>query len=62
MFIIVYQSRRQLHNLLTSVRVLKIFNIHAPFISRKVSTVDSAPWYDKEYRDLGKFVEKQNIE
>ena len=27
-----------------------LVDIHAPLISRKVSTVDSAPWFDKEYR------------
>lgn len=31
-----------------------LVDIHAPLISRKVSTVDSAPWFDKEYRDLRK--------
>ena len=27
---------------------------HAPFLEKKISVIDSAPWFDKEYRDLRK--------
>ena len=31
-----------------------LLNTHAPLQTRNVSTIDSAPWFDKEYRELRK--------
>ena len=35
-----------------------LVDLHAPLVSRKISTVESAPWFDKEYRELRKIRRK----
>ena len=41
----------------TAVRILKddmtnLLDCHAPLVTKKISIIDSAPWFDKEYRSL----------
>ena len=42
----------QVHDLTVSFGCL--LDQHAPFVSKKVAVVDSAPWFDTEYRELRK--------
>ena len=42
----------QVHDLTTSFGCL--LDQHAPFVTKKVAVVDSAPWFDTEYRELRK--------
>ena len=42
----------QVHDLTTAVGYL--LDQHAPFVTKKVAVVDSAPWFDAEYRELRK--------
>jgi hypothetical protein len=37
---------------------LKLLDQHAPLVSKRVSVVHTAPWFDKEYRDLRKLRRK----
>lgn len=55
------------HSFHDSVRKLTgdftdLLDIHAPIVSRKVSTIESAPWFDKEYRQLRKLRRKAERE
>jgi len=34
--------------------IVNLLDVYAPLISKRVSVVDTAPWFDKEYRDLRK--------
>ena len=41
-----------------SISAGNILDSHAPMISKRVTVVNSAPWFDKEYRDLRKLRRK----